>query len=225
MSAQLDHLVIAAASLSEGVAWCETTLGVTPGPGGEHALFGTHNRLLKLGADGAPNAYLEIIAINQQATPTRAPPLRRWFDLDDPVLQTRLEKHGPQLIHWVVSVPDLPTAIAAWRALGVDRGTALTASRPTPAGLLQWQIAVRDDGQRLLDGCLPTLIQWGAVHPASSMPASGLGLHALRLRHPQATLLQAALQAIGLRGVIPMVGEATLQAELDTPLGRAVPGA
>lgn len=28
----LDHLVVAAASLAQGVQWCETTLGVTPGP-------------------------------------------------------------------------------------------------------------------------------------------------------------------------------------------------
>ena len=39
--AQLDHLVIMANSLDEGVAWCEATLGVTPGPGGEHPLMGT----------------------------------------------------------------------------------------------------------------------------------------------------------------------------------------
>ena len=31
---QLDHLVVGAASLAQGVAWCENTLGVTPGPGG-----------------------------------------------------------------------------------------------------------------------------------------------------------------------------------------------
>ena len=34
----VDHLVIAAATLDEGVAWCEATLGVTPGPGGRHAI-------------------------------------------------------------------------------------------------------------------------------------------------------------------------------------------
>ena len=36
MTAQVDHLVIAASTLDEGVAWCERTLGMTPGPGGEH---------------------------------------------------------------------------------------------------------------------------------------------------------------------------------------------
>ena len=46
--ATLDHLVVLAPSLASGVAWAEATLGVTPGPGGEHSLMGTHNRLLRL---------------------------------------------------------------------------------------------------------------------------------------------------------------------------------
>lgn len=219
MSATLDHLVIAAATLAEGMAWCEATLGVTPGPGGEHALFGTHNRLLKLHAPSAPNAYLEIIAVNPGATPSRLAPLKRWFDLDDPALQDRLRQQGPQLVHWVASVPDLSAGLAAWHALGIDRGPALTASRPTPNGLLQWQIAVRDDGQRLLGGCLPTLIQWGAVHPAQSMSTSGLTLRGLRLSHPQHGLLGTALQAIGLHGLEVDGGGCSLVAELGTPLG------
>ena len=215
----LDHLVIAAPTLTEGVAWCEATLGVTPGPGGEHALFGTHNRLLQLACGSAPNTYLEIIAIQHGAAPARAAPLKRWFDLDDAALQTRLQQHGPQLIHWVASVPDLAAALAAWQALGIDRGDALTASRMTPSGLLQWQIAVRSDGQRLFGGCLPTLIQWGDVHPAKSMPASGLRLQSLQLHHPQAPLMQAALQAIALCGVVVTQGNTALCAQLDTPLG------
>lgn len=219
MSAQLDHLIIAAATLAEGVAWSETTLGVVPGPGGEHALFGTHNRLLKLSAAGSPNAYLEIIAINPQAEPTRAAPLQRWFDLDRPALRASLAKNGPQLIHWVVSVPKLDGALLTWQKLGMDRGPALTASRPTPTGLLRWQITVRDDGQRLLDGCLPTLIEWGDVHPAQSMPASDLVLQRLSLQHPEAPQLDAALAAIGFTGASIATGPAALTAELQTPSG------
>ena len=219
MSARLDHLVIAAATLAEGVAWCEATLGAVPGPGGEHALFGTHNRLLKLSAEGSPNAYLEIIAINPSATPTRAAPLKRWFDLDDEALRVSLKLDGPQLIHWVVSVPQLATALTTWQRQGVDRGPALTASRPTPQGLLQWQISVRDDGQRLFQGCLPTLIQWGAIHPAQSMPDSGLSLQRLTLQHPEAAVLDAALAAIELAGMKPVPGPAAFSAELLTPRG------
>ena len=127
---QPDHLVIAATTLEEGVAWCEATLGVTPGPGGEHALFGTHNRLLKLDCDGAPNAYLEIIAINPAATPQRGAPCRRWFDLDDHALRSTLATQGPQLVHWVASVPSLSIALAACRAQGIERGELILHLQP-----------------------------------------------------------------------------------------------
>lgn len=220
MNAQIDHLVVAAASLEEGVGWCETTLGLTPGPGGEHALFGTHNRLLKLQGDAMLPAYLEIIAINPQAQPTRAADLRRWFDLDDPALRQRLQRHGPQLVHWVARVPAIGPAVAALQALDIDRGPVLQASRPTPQGLLQWRISVRDDGQRLFDGALPTLIEWGENHPALTMPDSGLTLTAFEVSHPQPGELRQALQAIGLAGVPVSDEPPTLVAQLQTPKGR-----
>lgn len=220
MTAQIDHLVVAAANLEEGVAWCGATLGVTPGPGGEHALFGTHNRLLKLHGDAVPPVYLEIIAINPQAQPTRTANLRRWFDLDDPTLHHRLRQHGPQLVHWVARVPAIDPAVAALQALGIDRGKVLQASRPTPQGLLQWRISVRDDGQRLFDGALPTLIEWGDTHPAHTMPDSGLTLTAFETSHPQTRELRQALHAVGLAGIPVSDEPPTLVAQLQTPNGR-----
>lgn len=214
--AGIDHLVVAAPSLAEGVAWCEATLGLTPGPGGAHALFGTHNRLLRLHSTVHPKAYLEIIAIDPVATPTRPPPLRRWFDLDDPALRERLRREGPQLIHWVASVPDIDAACARLRALGIERGPVIDASRPTPQGLLRWRITVRDDGQRLFGGALPTLIQWGDTHPADGMTGADLGLQGLTLQHPDAGRLTAALTAIGLDGVAVHTGPAGLRADLTT---------
>jgi len=219
--ATLDHLVVLASSLASGVSWAEATLGITPGPGGEHPLMGTHNRLLRLSnGKGQPSAaYLEIIAINPAATPTLQPPERRWFDMDDPALRERVAQMGPQLVHWVARVPDLTAALLAWRELGIDRGEARAASRPTPGGLLQWQISLRPDGQRLFDGCLPTLIEWGPHHPTAAMPDSGLALQSLTLHHPQAALLQAACQAIGLDEVLISAGPARLSAQLSTPGG------
>ena len=215
----VDHLVVLAPSLAEGVAWCEATLGVVPGPGGEHPLMGTHNRLIPINTAAFPCAYLEIIAINREAVPQRAVGAKRWFDLDDETLQARLRTQGPQLAHWVAEVPDLPQALATLSAQGIDRGQVVAASRPTPQGLLRWQISVRDDGQRLLGGCLPTLIQWGDTHPTQAMADQGVALESLALAHPQAGALRQALDAVGL-GAIPVhTGPARLQARLRTPRG------
>ena len=98
-TATFDHLVVACATLDQGVRWCEATLGVTPGPGGRHAAFGTHNRLVRLDNEDAwPYAFLELIAIDPEAPP---PGRLRWFDLDNPSLQARLRDDGPQLVHFV----------------------------------------------------------------------------------------------------------------------------
>ncbi|MEO7128189.1 MAG: VOC family protein, partial [Rhodoferax sp.] len=191
MSAAIDHLVVMATNLDDGVAWCETRLGVTPSAGGEHPLMGTHNRVLNLSSPGFENAYLEVIAINRGASLERPAGARRWFDMDDADLRERVALHGPQLIHWVARVPDIEPAVLALKALEVERGAVLQASR----GTLRWHITVRDDGRRLFDGCLPTLIQWGIEHPCLTMPACGMTLQGLRVTHPQANTLRAAYGA------------------------------
>lgn len=222
-AARLDHLVVAAPSLQAGIDWCEHTLGVTPTSGGPHPLMGTHNRVLRLDHAGPPRSgpppYLEIIAIDPAVRPLRAPGQKRWFDLDDATLQARLASHGPTLVHWVARVPDAAAGVATLAVLGLERGAVIAASRATPAGLLQWRITVRDDGQRLFDGALPTLIEWGDTHPAEHLPDSGLRLRALRCSHPQAQALQGACSALGLDELSINAGPAALIAELDTPRG------
>ncbi len=221
MKPRPDHLVIAARTLDEGVQWCEATLGVTPGPGGAHPLMGTHNLLLNITSTAFPQAYLEIIAIDPARRPTRAAGLRRWFDLDDALLQLALARSGPQLIHIVARVP---VAVAAVHALArsdphIDRGPLLVASRYTPAGRLEWQISVRNDGQRLFYGALPTLIQWGPVHPVDAMPASAIGLVGLAAVHPRVETLRSALDAIGFDAMALSQGLPNLIATLQTSRG------
>jgi Glyoxalase-like domain len=219
LASHIDHLVVAAASLAEGVQWCEKALGITPGPGGEHPLMGTHNRLFSIASPTFPLAYFEIIAIHSGATSARSAWARRWFDLDDPELQAQLAKSGPRLVHFVASTAHADAAVRALARLGLDRGEVLPASRPTPQGLLSWKITVREDGQRLFYGALPTLIEWGAVHPAQGMPASSVVLQSVAARHPRADTLRAAYEAIGLAGVDVMPGSPNLTATLQTPLG------
>ncbi len=219
MTAQVDHLVVAASTLGEGVAWCERTLGITPGPGGEHPLMGTHNRLFSIASPNYPAAYLEIIAIDSGAACTRNICATRWFDLDNEALQLQLKQHGPQLIHFVASMPSARASTNALSELGIDRGELLEATRMTANGLLSWQITVRNDGQRLMHGLLPTLIEWGYVHPSNNMAVSGVTLQSLTASLPQTDQLHAAYAAIGLHSVAIAQGQPNLLATLQTPRG------
>jgi hypothetical protein len=217
-ASHIDHLVVAADTLERGVEWCQATLGVTPRAGGEHPLMGTHNRLLAISADGYPRSYLEIIAIDPQAAPPGRP---RWFDLDDQDLRDAVRRL-PRLVHFVARTADAASALKALHKLGIDRGPLVHAERPTPEGLLRWQISVRDDGQRLFYGGLPTLIQWGEMHPTDAMPQAGLALQALHACHPRLADIQAAHHAIGLEGVTLEQGPPNLVATLMTPRGVVV---
>jgi len=164
----LDHLVVAARTLEQGVAWCEATLGARPSAGGQHVFMGTHNRVLDISTPRHPRAYLEIIAIDPSLPePGRA----RWFDLDDAALQQRLAA-APQLVHWVARVDDIAAAHAAMLAEGIDGGRVIDAQR----GALRWRITVRDDGRRPQGGAAPALIQWLGPHPTDALSASEVRL-------------------------------------------------
>jgi hypothetical protein len=219
LAAQLDHLVVAAASLTEGVQWCERVLGVTPGLGGEHALMGTHNRLIAVATPAFAQAYLEIIAIHSGAPCNRSEGAKRWFDLDDPAMQLRLQQRGPQLVHFVARTARAQAGVRALARLGLDRGEVIEASRMTAQGLLNWRITVREDGQRLFFGVLPTLIQWGGAHPADSMAPSGITLQSLQAHHPRPGALRACYEALGLTGISVTPGPPNLVATLQTPRG------
>ncbi|MEO5735513.1 MAG: VOC family protein [Rubrivivax sp.] len=216
MTTALDHLVVAAATLDDGVAWCRRTLGVTPGPGGTHAIFGTHNRLLKIAAPDWPQAYLEIIAID----PAAVVPMRsRWFGLDDPALQRRLIEQGPQLVHAVARSTMLDMHRWGLIAIGCRPGDPVKASRETPSGRLSWQILVPEDGRPDCGGALPTLIQWDGAHPTDAMPDSGVTLDSVILRG----LPPRPAEVLRLRGVQlqPAThGQAPVTVVVSTPKGR-----
>jgi hypothetical protein len=206
-----DHLVVAADTLEQGVAWCEAALGVTPGPGGRHALFGTHNRLMAIASERFPQAYLEIIAIDLEA-PLPARP--RWFGLDDAALRASL-RESPRLLHAVVRTNEIDSQCQALCDLGHQPGERLRASR----GALSWQILVRPDGALDGGGALPTLIQWDGAHPTEAMPPSGLALQRLVLRG----LAPRVRQLLTMPGVewLDAPGPA-LCATLSTPRGDVI---
>lgn len=191
----LDHLVLAARTLAEGVAWCEAIMGLRPEAGGQHVFMGTHNRVFSIASEDFPRAYFEIITID----PSLSAPVRvRWFDLDDPALQRALAR-GPQLVHWVARCDDINATSATLRAGGIDCGAVHQAERATPFGLLRWQISVRADGRRPLAGAGPALIQWGRMHPTDSLAGSGITLEAMHLAgwpDGLASLLPASIERV-----------------------------
>jgi hypothetical protein len=201
-----DHLVVAAASLAQGVAHVEQQLGVKLSPGGQHLFMGTHNALLRLGA----NCYLEVIAIDATLP---APPRPRWFGLDDPALQARLAKK-PRLIHWVARTDDIVTA----QAMAPDiLGPVVAASR----GALHWKITIPEDGSLPGDGAFPTIIEWPTEeHVASVMPDRGCSLVELVVQHPHADELVHRLSLAKTPLVRFHEGKATrLSASVETPTG------
>ena len=211
MNGDIDHLVVGAASLAQGAAWCEATLGVVPAAGGTHPLMGTHNRLLRIDGPGFGRAYLEIIAIDPAAP---APGRARWFGLDNPAVQARLAM-GPQLLGAVVRTPNVEMQRWGLINLGQDPGPPLAAQRQTPEGLLAWRILVRDDGALPGGGRLPVLIEWLGRHPTEAMPMSAVALQAVAfgaIGQREATLLR-------LRGATLAPAGPALSATLATPLG------
>ncbi len=219
MNTRIDHLVVAAASLEAGVAWCEATLGVTPGPGGKHPLMGTHNRLLKIANDSFPEAYLEIIAIDPGAP---APARVRWFGLDEAETGARIVR-GPCLLHAVARSPQLDMHRWGLIQVGLHPGEPIKAGRDTPEGPLAWQILVRDDGHLLCGGALPTLMQWEGRHPTQAMPDSGVALSSLTLRGVPARARDVLrLQGVTVQDTPSGPSAPALTAVLQTPRGDVV---
>jgi hypothetical protein len=209
----LDHLIVACTTLEQGAAWCEATLGAPSVAGGQHALMGTHNRLLNLSADGWPLLYLELIAIDPDAP---APPHPRWFGLDAPALQARLAERGPVLVHAVARSTMLDMHRWGLITVGQVPGDPVDLER----GAYRWQMLVRRDGGMDAGGALPTLLQWKGPHPAEALPASGVTLKSLAL----AGVSERARQVLRLRGVqvgAEAAGPA-LRAVLATPRGDVV---
>ncbi len=169
---RIDHLAVSAGNLEDGTAAVEEALGVRLDPGGQHALMGTHNRLLGVG-----DVYLEVIAVDPGAVPPAHP---RWFRLD-------AFTGAPRLSNWIAACDDLDAGLAAAPA---GAGRAVDLAR----GDLRWRMGVPGDGCLPFDDAYPALIQWlGGLHPARRLADRGVRLRRLTLVHPQAAALQGAL--------------------------------
>ena len=205
--ATFDHLVVAAATLADGIEYFAEVTGVVPRASGRHAAMGTHNALVRL----SDHTYLEIIAIDPTGTKPARP---RWFDLDDIALQAELTER-PRLIHWVARTTAIESAVTRCPV-------PLGAVHPMARGDFRWRITIPDDGTLPAKGIVPSLIQWDVPqHPAETLPKSNVSLATLAAAHPEPAAIRDALSALGLAGVLPVTydRDARLAAMLRTPKG------
>lgn len=180
----IDHLVVAARTLEEGVQYVEQLLDVKMQQGGKHARMGTHNYLLKLG----DKIYLEVIAIDPDAA---APNHPRWFELDN---LDALKK--PKLITWIARTANID---AATKAFSLKHGTIEQMSR----GDFEWLLSVPDDGSMPCDGIAPMLIEWKHdLHPCDKLEEKGCKLLKLEAYHKNAEPITAMVDAIGFEGPV-----------------------
>jgi len=210
MNTHIDHLVIAASTLQQGVDYVRETLGVEMPFGGVHPKMGSHNHLMRLGEQ----LFLEVIAINPEGVQPEQP---RWFGLDEPLQRASLSRQ-PRLLTWVANTRDIHTT---QRNSDFDFGRITAISR----GELNWLFGVPDDGRILAGGMLPYLMQWQTdTHPAGNMHDAGCHLESLDLYHANTGWLADILASIGLLEKIklhplPENQAAFLCATIATPTG------
>ncbi len=207
MSVVVDHLVLSAPSLDEGISHVESLTGVVAAHGGAHPGMGTHNALLALGDD----VYLEIIAPDPaQPEPAGGHP----FGVSD---------DGPiELVSFAVRPSPggtIDQVVAAARSEGHDPGPIATMSRERPDGSeLRWRLTMPPGAGG--DQRVPFVIDWGgSPNPARSSPA-GCQLVALEVQHPNADRLSALYAALGLALPIADADAARLSARIDSPRGE-----
>jgi Glyoxalase-like domain len=209
---ELDHIIIGAASLADGVRFIRERLGVEIPRGGKHPDMGTHNGLMRLGG----SAFLEVISIDPEAPHPGRP---RWFELDRPAMQARLVE-SPRLISWAIRSPDI-VATAQSSAFPVGEVTALRRDA------LTWRLTVPADGGIPGDGVMPHVIEWdGGARPWERMADLGCRLEALVIAHPRPETIEAGLRSLcarGIEGVRAEQGpEPMLSARIVTPSGGVV---
>lgn len=193
MTARLDHLMWAAPDLDAAVAELADRTGVTAAPGGAHPGQGTRNALLALG----PRCYLEVIAPDPDQ-PAGGGLARLISGLS-----------CSRLVTFAVSVDGL---------VEMGLGGVVAMSRTTPEGdELRWDLAFL--GGHPYGLSMPFVIDWGdSPHPAEQAPA-GCTLTNLRVVHPDAAGLRAAIATVGLSLPVEQGSPPCLIAQLDTPNG------
>ena len=179
-AAHVDHLILGARDLDEGIRLFEERTGVRPKVGGEHPGRGTRNALVSLGT----SLYIEILApqVNAPDSGTVAELRQR----------TDLSPYG-----WAVFVPDVEAARRRLSDAGFGLSEIFPGSRARPDGrLLEWKTF---EIEKPPIAGLPFFIRWGdgTTHPSQDSPG-GCRLERLRAVTPDLDGVRRVFSAIAL---------------------------
>lgn len=188
---KIDHLVIGANDLEQGVAFIKGKLNVTLPQASKHADMSTHNCVAPTGND----SFIEILSIDPDAAePNRA----RWFDMDNPVVKNKF-KQSPCAYHWVVGTNNLDAVIAN---SPIPLGEVVKFTR----GDRSWRLTIPADGSLQEEGLIPTFIEWSpGPHPSTGMADLGIKLEEIVLTHPKPDWLIDILTQLGVNQLATVV--------------------
>lgn len=164
---KLDHIVFGARSLEEGTNFIEKKLGIKLSEVGYHDFMGTHNRVVKVDKD----VYLEVIAIDPSS---KSPNENRWFNLDNPILQKKLE-YSPQMIGYVIETKDKEILKHFCAPIKASRGN------------YKWNFAMPNlesnffNKELIENGIIPSLINWKSNKPVYEMKNNQLSLKKIEI--------------------------------------------
>ncbi len=210
MQTQIDHLVIGAADLAQGISYVKECLGVDIPYGGVHETMGTHNHLMQMGN----NSFLEVIAINPVGDPVGHP---RWYGLDDPFVRQQISAQ-PMLLTWVVNTTDINTFLLS-ASMSFGKSTLICRDN------LSWYFGLPGDGRLLSSGILPYVIEWQTdTHPAINMADLGCRVQSLHIHHPHPSWVNKMIHAIDAQDLVmvhalPQHKTPYLEAIIKTPTG------
>lgn len=178
-AAGVDHILIGAASLDDGIRAFESATGAALGRGGRHPSRGPENALASLGA----GVYVEIIALQAGA------------QADEFVDEFRALK-TPSVVGWAVHVVDAADATTRLSRAGFKATTPRPDSRVTPEGAtLEW-VSFEVETPRIATA--PFFIRWGdaTTHPSLTSPG-GCSMSSFQIADPRGGELSRMLAAIG----------------------------
>ena len=202
----VDHLLLGAADLNQGIALVNERTGLSPVIGGSHPGVGTRNALLSLGN----LQYLEIIAPD---------PAQHVFAYQPDLRQLR----EPRLITWAAATKDIDATAQKARAAGLDVIGPRDGSRKKPDGqVLHWKtLGIVNPLTVSGVAVIPFFIQWGeGVQHPSQDAANGCRLESLEFVHPEPVQVTRILRKLGIEAKVKPGREARLEAALRTPKGE-----